>query len=150
MTVYASSLDAPFLVELTIEGVYTIMAASRINLVNPVRVSLINSGYSTVKVVNAVNAALGQLNSKGSEAKTGAGSVSKDIYKVSVSTVEKFTGTKTIPLQFDAWHSAIAKAHKVAEFDCVDLPAEFSPWLEKMKEISTEVDLTIGVPIKTK
>lgn len=114
------------------------MAASRINLVNPVRQALINSGYSTVKVINAVNAALGQLASKGSEAKTGNGSLSKDTYKVSVTSTEKFVGTRTVPLAFDAWHSAIERAHKIAQFECVDLPEVFNEWLEKMKEVVSE------------
>lgn len=109
------------------------MAAKRLNLCVPVRSALVNSGISTVKVVNAVNAALGALDVKGSDSKTGDGKVSKEGYKVTVTDTTKYAGPKCDPLVFDAWHSAIARAYKVAEFECVDLPTGLTPWLESMK-----------------
>lgn len=107
---------------------------NRLNLVVPVRCALEASGYSTVRVVNAVNAALGQLEKISSESKSGHGSVSKGMFKASETLTIKYKGERNDPLDFDAWHSAIAKAHKIAEFDTVGIPVRFVEWLEKMRE----------------
>lgn len=118
------------------------MVAKRLNLCCAVRTALINSGYSTVKVVDAVNAALNDLQEVDSEAKLGNGSITKAtkerpaLYKVSETVTTKYRGPISVPLIFDRWHSAIRAAEKIAPFGCVDLPEEFTPWLEKMKEPS--------------
>jgi hypothetical protein len=112
------------------------MNAKRINLVECVRVSLTEAGYSTVKVVNAVNAELGRLavTKGGSEAKLGDGRVTKTEYRVTEDLGSvAYKGGKTPGLVFDAWHSAIAKANKVAEMDAAPIPAHFSAWLQSMK-----------------
>jgi len=109
------------------------MNSRRINLIGCVRAGLETAGLSTVKVVDAVNSALGQLDEVGSESKLGGGSVGKGTYKVSETTQTKYKGALNAPLLFDAWHSAMAKANKIAEIDEVDIPAVFGPWLQKMK-----------------
>ena len=112
---------------------------NRLNLVNPVRVALELGGYSTVRVVNAVNAALGQLEKVSSESKSGNGSVSKGMFKVSETLTIKYKGERNDPLDFDAWHSAIARANKIAEFESVSLPVRFNDWLAKLKETPASV-----------
>lgn len=109
------------------------MNSKRLNLIGAVRAGLEAAGYSTVKVVNAVNSALGQLQETGSESKLGDGKAGKGTYKVSESTVTKYAGEINEPLRFDAWHSAVTKANKIAEMDSVAIPAVFGPWLQKMK-----------------
>lgn len=104
----------------------------RLNLVEPVRTALLNSGVSTVKVVHAVNAALGELERKSSDDKLGAGSLNKLEYKVTNTITEKYKGAKTTPLIFDVWHGKVEACYKVANFDCIDLPPLFSEWLSKM------------------
>lgn len=106
--------------------------AKRINLVEPVRTALEDAGISTVLVVSAINAALGELDKTKEEHKTGAGRVTKTDYKVSESVTLGWMGKRTAPLEFDAWHSAIEKAHKIASFDTIAIPAMFTVWLQKM------------------
>lgn len=109
----------------------------RINLITPVRTALLNSGYSSVKVVAAINSALGELKVAKSTERLGDGSMSrKGKYGVTNVVSEKYEGKYSMPLLFDAWHSKLASAHKVAEFDGIDLPAVFSEWLDKMKVVT--------------
>lgn len=110
------------------------MNARRINLIGCVRAALEAAGISTVKVVNAVNAKLGQLDCVGTESKLGHGRVGKSLYKVSESTTSKYQGEIDIALRFDAWHSAMAKADKIGEMDNCYIPVAFSAWLQSMKE----------------
>lgn len=120
------------------------MKANRLNLCTVVRHSLLAEGYSVVKTVNAVNAALVKLTQSGDvDSTTSDGKVTKEEYKVSVTEKAKFTGKVTMPLQFDAWHSAIAKAEKVLQFDSVSIPGSVREWLNgfakgEAKEIAEE------------
>lgn len=108
------------------------MKAKRLNLCVAVRNSLINMELSTVKVVNAVNSALGELEARSEESKLGDGRVTKSEYKVTETTTSKYAGQKTtLPLLFDAWHSQVAKAEKIASFETIELPGIFKQWLEK-------------------
>lgn len=116
------------------------MKANRLNLCSVVRHSLIAAGYSTVKAVNAVNAELGKLASESVTSKTGEGKANtkKGEYKVSVSETHKLAGKLNAPLLFDAWHSQIAKAEKLARFDAVAIPGIFGEWLAKFAVGSKE------------
>lgn len=102
----------------------------RLNLCTPLRNALLDAGYSTVKVVNAVNAELGRLECVKETDKTGIGSVTKKTYKVSVGVSLRYEGAKTPALILDAFNSKLEAALKVAEFDSVSLPEVFVPWLE--------------------
>jgi hypothetical protein len=110
----------------------------RINLVNPVREALVEAGISSVLVVSAVNAALGELTMVKRSERTGSGTVSKSSYSVSMSISERFSGKRTMPLLFDAWHGKIAAAHKVAAFDSVAIPSIFEDWLAKFSKPAIE------------
>lgn len=110
--------------------------AERINLCQSVRTSLVASGYSSVRVVNAVNSAIGELSRADKPDKLGPGraSIKRGQYKVAGSVGYQLEGKLTMPLWFDSWHSAIEKAEKVAPFDSVAIPQMFEEWLNKMKE----------------
>lgn len=114
------------------------MQAKRINLILPVRQALIDAGISTVRVVNAVNAELGALEATGGTLKLGSGTVTKKAYRVTETVSTKFEGRKTVPLVFDAWHSKLEAAFKVARFETVGLPVVCKEWLEKMKATPEE------------
>lgn len=118
------------------------MKATRLNLITPVRTALKDAGISTVRLVNAVNAALGELKPKSSESKLGDGKIgpksSGSPYKVTETEATKYEGPVNAPLLFDAWHSALAKAEKIATFDTVALPGVLSTWLEKLKAKTPE------------
>lgn len=108
------------------------MKANRRNFCGPVLCALDDLKVSRMAVLNAVNSALGELESTSEETKTGAGRVTKMDYKVSTTTTAKYIGEKSnAPLLFDAWASAIERANKVAEFDTVSIPAVLKPWLNK-------------------
>ena len=118
----------------------------RINLVSCVRAALIEQGISTVKVVDAVNSAIGGLEAIKATDKLGAGSVTKKAYKVTHAVSTQYGGKITMPLLFDAWHSKIEAACKVAVFDTVGIPAVFKDWLAKMaKTEKTEADVEENV-----
>lgn len=121
------------------------MKPNRINLIPAVRRGLIASGYSTTKVVNAVNAALGEIKLESTSDKTGDGKVTKDSYKVTVTGTFKYTNEKTAPLLFDAWHSAIAKADKIASMEAVEIPSFFvANWLKFAKSDKATVDAELA------
>jgi hypothetical protein len=109
------------------------MKASRLNLCQCVRESLILAGYSSVKVVDAVNSELAKATLVSEEAKTGDGKIkSKGLeYAVTVTGTYKYIQKNTLPVTFDAWHSAVAKAEKIASMDNVALPKLFIEWLDK-------------------
>lgn len=116
------------------------MNAKRYNPCAPIRDALIAGGYSTVKVTNAVNSALGELNTTGSESKLGDGRITKTSYKVSESTTTKFEGkADSAPLRFDAWCGAVDKANKVASFTSITIPSVFMTWLEFAKTPEAEL-----------
>jgi len=116
------------------------MKANRINLVAPVRQALIDAGYSTVKVVAAVNAELGNLGGEISAAKLGGGRATGKLteYAVSESVTTKYTGKLTDGLHFDAWHTKIEAAEKVAQFRHVDIPGQFVDWLNKFAKADVQ------------
>lgn len=107
----------------------------RINLITCIRVALLDSGYSTVKVVAAVNAALGELKKSKETEKLGSGAANtkRGQYGVTLSVSQKWEGKLTLPLHFDAWHGAVERANKIAEIDMVSIPSVFLVWLDKMK-----------------
>jgi hypothetical protein len=110
------------------------MNAKRYNPCAPIRAALIAGGYSTVKVTNAVNSALGELNATSSESKLGDGRITKTAYKVTESTSTKFEGkADSAPLRFDAWCGVINKANDIASFASVEIPKVFKDWLEFAK-----------------
>jgi hypothetical protein len=112
------------------------MNAKRINLIGCVLAGLADAGYSSVKVVSAVNSELGrlQVGKGGSEAKLGDGRLTKSEYKVTESLGSTaWHGKRSPGLEFDAWHSAIAKANKIGEMDKVPIPTVFTTWLQSMK-----------------
>jgi hypothetical protein len=119
------------------------MKPKRLNLIVEVRAALIGEGYSTVRVVNAVNAALNDLKEDEKHPatqRTGDGKIvsrGKE-YAVGVNIRINYRGkSDSPPLLFDAWHSAIAKCQTIAEFP-VTIPPIFAPWLEKMKATKEE------------
>lgn len=114
------------------------MKASRLNLIPSVRRGLLDNGFSTVKVVSAVNAALGELALASETQKSGDGNITKDGYKVTNTVAFKYEGKRTLPLMFDAWHSAQAKAAKIAEMEVVSIPPIFNTWLEKFAKGAKE------------
>lgn len=105
----------------------------RINLIACVRSALTAAGLSTVKVVNAVNAALGQLELQGKSDKLGVGSVTKKAYKVTNTVTMKYSGAISMPLLFDAWHCKLEAANKIAEIPAITIPEVFMEWLGAMK-----------------
>lgn len=106
---------------------------TRLNLCSPVRTALIERGYSSVKVVNAVNGALKECELAEATQKTADSSIAKKsaTFKVRVSVSEKYESKLTVPLLFDVWHGRIAKAEEVAHFESVQLPKRFDEWLDK-------------------
>lgn len=114
------------------------MQAQRLNLCLPVRLTLIAMGVSTVKVTNAVNGELNRLTVVKAEAKLGAGSAKTPKNKAHRFTVTetqsvKYEGKLTLPLLFDAWHSKVEAANKLAPFDSIGIPKCFVEWLGKFK-----------------
>lgn len=112
------------------------MNAKRINLVACVRAALESAGYSTVAVVNAVNAELGRLEQGkgGKDASLGDGKLTKSEYKVTEQLGStNWHGARTPGLEFDAWHSAMAKANKIGEMDSCFIPTKFTAWLQFAK-----------------
>ena len=109
------------------------MKATRLNLCQVVRDALIEAGYSSVAVVNAVNAELAKATLISEEAKTGDGKIKgKGLeYAVTVTGSFKYLQKNTLPCTFDAWHSAIAKAEKVCSMPSLEIPAVFTEWLDK-------------------
>lgn len=108
----------------------------RLNLCTVVRESLLLAGYSTVKTCNAVNSALGELEVSGTRKglKLGDGRLTKSAYKVTETETitETLSGSSnSIPLRFDAWNSAMAKAEKIAVMVSVVIPVSFAEWLDK-------------------
>lgn len=129
------------------------MKANRLNLCGVVRHSLRAAGYSTVAVVNAVNAQLGKLAVEANPAKTGGSSanVKKQTFRVSVSQSAKATGKLNTPLLFDAWHTQIEKAEALARFDSVALPAQFTEWMNGFakadaKALEAEAAEVVAIP----
>lgn len=123
------------------------MNAKRYNPCAAIRNALHNGGYSTVKVTNAVNSALGELTAKSVESKLGDGRISKTSYSVTEATTTKFTGDlASLPLRFDAWCCAVAKAEKIASFETIQLPGIFVEWLKfaktEAKDLAKEVAAT--------
>jgi hypothetical protein len=119
------------------------MKAQRYNLCTPVRQALINGGFSTVNVVNAINAALGNLRCTSDDAKLSGGTAKQPkkgeaTYSVTETEQRKYKGVLTAPLLFDAWNTAVDKAHKVAAFETIALPTHLSHWLAKFKATDTE------------
>lgn len=119
------------------------MNSKRYNPCAPIRNALLNAGYSTVKVTNAVNSALGELSAASAESKLGDGRITKTSYKVTESTSTKYEGkADSLPLRFDAWCGAVEKANKIASFETVEIPGVFKQWLEfakvSEKEAKTE------------
>ncbi len=117
------------------------MKSKRLNLIGAVRAGLEARGYSTVKLVNAVNAELGKLEAVETTSKLGDGSVGRQgvSYGVTESVSVKYkTDVLTIPLLFDAWHGVIAKANRLAESDIVDIPQTFRAWLDKFAKADAE------------
>jgi len=107
------------------------MKPARINLCLPVFNSVATLGYSTVAVVNAVNASLCDVKlSENPEEKIGDGRLTKTAYKVSGSIAYKWEGQINTPRRFDAWHSKVAAANKIAEFESVGIPSEFIKWMD--------------------
>src|SRR5262245_59800621 len=118
----------------------------RYNLVTPVRAALIAGGYSTYLVVNAINAALGELDKTKESDKLGVGSSTRKGTKYSVTNTvsQKFEGKMTMPLLFDAWHCKVEAANKVASFDSIELPGIFNDWLGKMKKREGDSEETLA------
>ena len=101
--------------------------AQRQNLCAAVRDALTSEGYSSYLVLNAVNAELGKLNSKGAESVL-ADSKAKEknaVLSVTQSTKENFTGAMTMPGFFDVWSCAVGKLNKLATTPVV-LPRVFT------------------------
>lgn len=107
---------------------------TRVNLCKPIREACHRNGISTVALISALNAALGETKLTSEETTNGAGRVTKEMYRTSASVSLKYHGARTKPLEFDAWHSAIERANKIAEFDSVELPDMFKDWLSSFKK----------------
>ena len=125
------------------------MKSNRLNLCVTLRNTLLNSGYSTVKAVNAVNAALGDLTIAGSEdkVKMGDGKLTKTAYKVSevTTTTDKYTGSLgNIALRFDAFNAALSKVEKIAEVESITLPEIFVDWLNKFAKAEKSAEQLTG------
>ena len=116
----------------------TTYKASRVNLCTPVRKLLVLNNISTVRVVDAINSALGELNITSEDAKNGKGNVTKEAYRTSVNVSIKFKGERNLPLEFDAWHGRIESALKISEFEFGGLPERFAVWLKKFENKNTE------------
>ena len=102
------------------------LKAKRQNFCESVREALAAEGYSSVMVLNAVNAELGKLNSKGEENML-ADSKAKEknaVLSVTQNTKENFTGAMTMPGFFDVWACAVGKLNKLATTPVV-LPRVF-------------------------
>lgn len=110
------------------------MNSKRLNLCTSVRLALSNMGVSTVAVVNAINGVIGQAKCTKHVAKLGAGSVTKKTYGVTESESKKWELPKCIVTTFDAWHSKIEAADKVAPMtEALVIPEMFKDWLLKFK-----------------
>ncbi len=110
------------------------MTSKRINLVECVRLALGDMGVSSVSVVNAINGVLAEAEKAGHKAKLGAGSVSKKAYKVVESNSITWALPRCVVTTFDAWHSKIEAADKVAPMTgAIAIPELFKEWLLKFK-----------------
>lgn len=108
------------------------MKAKRYNPCAPIRNSLLNAGYSTVLVMNAVNSALGELEAKKSDSKLGDTRLTKTAFKLRETvTLDYEASTSNIALRFDAWSGVLEKANTVASFETVAIPGIFGQWLDK-------------------
>ena len=105
----------------------------RLVLTATLTATLNKEGYSTVKTVDAVNAALGRLNAtKRSIPKLGDSSITKDKFGVSLSLgTERYEGKLTPGLHFDAYNSAIKRLEKIVGVqDNFPLADCFRTWLD--------------------
>lgn len=116
------------------------MKATRLNLIPVVRSALWDAGYSSVKVVNAVNSALGELTNPVVEHTLGDGKVKSkgEHYSVTESIKEAYTAKMTPPLLFDAWHSGVQKLQKIASVDTIGIPPVLVVWLDKFAKGESE------------
>lgn len=115
---------------------------NRYNLIKCVRAALAARNISVVRVCDAINASLGQLSVKEKSTKLGTGSARMPkkgdwSYTVSYSERHKLVGSLTDPLRFDAWHSKVEGACKVAEIEVIGIPAIFDEWLQKFERTDT-------------
>lgn len=116
------------------------MKAKRYNPCAPIRAALIEGGYSTVRITNAVNSALGELAATAEESKLGDGRITKTSYKVTESTSTKYEGkADSAPLRFDAWCGVINKANEIASFPTIAIPGMFTEWLKFAKVTEDEL-----------
>lgn len=108
------------------------MKAKRYNPCVPIRNSLLDAGYSTVLVMNAINSALGELEAKKSDSKLGDTRLTKTAFKVRETvTLDYQASTSNIALRFDAWSGIMEKANSIASFETVSIPGIFQQWLDK-------------------
>ena len=106
------------------------MAKERYNLVSTVRSLLSEQGYSSVAVVNAINAAMGQLVETKRTIKLGDGSVTKNAYRVSESESRRFEGKRNGALDMDAFNSHIGKIEKrLGAMVLKEFPESIKDWL---------------------
>lgn len=108
-----------------------------------IRASMAKNKLSTVKVLNACNSALGELDKSGTKStlKQGAARVTKTAFKISEAETitDTFTGdSSSVPLRFVAWQAAIEKAEKIASFNYVEIPKTFLEWMQFAKVVESE------------
>lgn len=112
-----------------------IIRVERLNLCLPVRSAIEAMGASTVRVVNALNAAIGQMKQVG-DGKVSGGNISatKKKFTTSEGLTFKYEGKRgSMPLEFAAWHDIVARANKLHEFETIGIPSVFNEWLAKFK-----------------
>jgi hypothetical protein len=105
--------------------------ANRLNMCSAVREALVKAGYSTVKVVNAVNGELEAMALEKSEEKTGDSkySTKTGLVTVGTSVKETYKDKATIGRLFDVWNTHIKKAEECFT-TVVEIPAIVKPWLD--------------------
>lgn len=110
------------------------ISSKRLNLIPCVREALVAMGISSVQVVNAINGILEEAKRTKHVAKLGAGRVTKKAYSVTESESSTWQLPKCIVTTFDAWHSKLEAADKVAPMtEAVPIPVVFHDWLNKFK-----------------
>lgn len=108
--------------------------------------SLTNAGYDDVLVLNAINADMGSLKLVDSESKYGKPKCTKEtknkvsVFKLTVSTGDKYEGTPTIALRFFEWTELVRDLNqKYGVKDGVyPIPTYFVEWLNKFAKKETK------------
>lgn len=125
----------------------------RLNLCSVIRHACIEAGYSTVKIIGAVNSALGDLEVTKEKATTKNSLVTKQtknkasLFRINQAVSLSYeTENISLPLRFDAWNTLVERMESdsmktvgtIEHLKMMPLPHVFTEWLDKFAKKDTE------------